>query len=237
MSSPTTTEELLDLKLLPAWVNEPVRPDEYSHYQGEDERSYERGAQRPNRGGGGGDRDRRGPRSRDARGPQSRDARGPQSRDARGPQSRDPRSRGPRPDRPGGARPGGGPRRERDERSERPPAPPIAVTVRFIPHAPAFNSVIAQIKSGSVAYSVFALARLFLEKPERYDVQLTTAADRPLFRLGENGAVASDRAILSRGISRTSRVAGSAAPCLVRPITTTISPSYAASTSRVSVGA
>jgi hypothetical protein len=194
MSSPTTTEELLDLKLLPAWVNEPVRPDEYSHYQGEDERSYERGGQRPNRGGG--DRERRGPRSRDAR--------GPQSRDARGPQSRDPRSRGPRPDRPGGARPGG-PRRERDERSERPPAPPIAVTVRFIPHAPAFNSVIAQIKSGSVAYSVFALARLFLEKPERYDVQLTTAADRPLFRLGENGAVASDRAILESNAFTSAR--------------------------------
>jgi len=194
MSSPTTTEELLDLKLLPAWVNEPVRPNEYSHYEGEDERSYERGGQRPNRGGG--DQERRGPRSRDTRGPQSRDPRGPLSRDARGPQSRDPRSRGPRPDRPGGARRPGGDRRERDERSERPPAPPIAVTVRFIPHAPAFNSVIAQIKSGSVAYSVFALARLFLEKPERYDVQLTTAADRPLFQLGENGAVASDRTIL-----------------------------------------
>jgi hypothetical protein len=197
MSSPTTTEELLDLKLLPAWVNEPVRPNEYSHYEGEDERSFERGGQRPNRGGGGGDRDRRGPRSRDARGPQSRDARGPQSRDQR--------SRGPRPDRPGGARPGGN-RREHDERSERPPAPPpIAVAVRFLPHAPAFNSVIAQIKSGSVAYSVFSLARLFLEKPERYDVQLTTAADHPLFRLGENGAVASDRTILEANAFTSAR--------------------------------
>ncbi len=38
------------------------------------------------------------------------------------------------------------------------------VTVRFVPHPPAFESVIAQIKSGSVAYSVFALARLFLDK-------------------------------------------------------------------------
>ncbi|MEY2489194.1 MAG: hypothetical protein QOC70_1136, partial [Verrucomicrobiota bacterium] len=51
MSSPTTTEDLLDLKLLPAWVNEPVRPNEYSNFEGEDERSYERGGQRPNRGG------------------------------------------------------------------------------------------------------------------------------------------------------------------------------------------
>jgi hypothetical protein len=193
MSSPTTTEDLLDLKLLPAWVNEPPRANEYSHYEGEDERSFEHRGPRPNRGGG--DRERRPPRSRDPRGPQSRDARGPQSRDARGPQSRDPRSRGPRP---GGARPSGD-RRERDDRSERPAAPPIAVTVRFIPHLPAFNSVIAQIKSGSVAYSVFALARLFLEKPERYDVQLTTPEDRPLFQLGENGAVSSDRQILEGG--------------------------------------
>jgi hypothetical protein len=193
MSSPTTTEDLLDLKLLPAWVNEPVRPNEYSHYEGEDERSFERGGQRPSRGG---DRERRGPRSRDARGPQSRDARGPQSREQR--------SRRPRPDRPGGARPDGD-RRERDERRERPVVQPIAVTVRFIPHAPAFNSVIAQIKSGSVAYSVFALARLFLEKPERYDVQLTTAADRPLFQLGENGAVASDRTILEASAFTSAR--------------------------------
>ena len=82
---------------------------------------------------------------------------------------------------------------------------PLAVTVRFIPHAPAFNSVIAQIKSGSVAYSVFALARLFLEKPERYDVQLTTAEDRPLFQLGENGAVASDRQILETSAFASAR--------------------------------
>ena len=63
----------------------------------------------------------------------------------------------------------------------------------------------AQIKSGSVAYSVFALARLFLEKPERYDVQLTTAEDRPLFQLGENGAVASDRGILESSAFASAR--------------------------------
>jgi len=192
-SSPVEAADLLDLKLLPAWVNEPSRPNEYSQYEGEDERSFERGGQRPGRGG---DRERRGPRSRDARGPQSREARGPQSREQR--------SRRPRPDRPGGAR-SDGDRRERDERRERPAVQPIAVTVRFIPHAPAFNSVIAQIKSGSVAYSVFALARLFLEKPERYDVQLTTAAERPLFQLGENGAVASDRAILEASAFTSAR--------------------------------
>jgi hypothetical protein len=195
MSSPTPTEDLLDLRLLPAWVNEPARPNDYANFEGEDERSYDRGGQRPGRGGG--DRERRGPRSRDPRGPQSRESRGPQSRDQR--------PRGPRPDRRGPGRPEEA-QRGRDERRERPaPAPPIAVTVRFIPHAPAFNSVIAQIKSGSVAYSVFALARLFLEKPERYDVQLTTAEDRPLFQLGENGAVASDRTILEANAFSSTR--------------------------------
>jgi hypothetical protein len=186
MSSPTTTEDLLDLKLLPAWVNEPVRANEYSHFEGEDPGSDERGGRRPRE------------RGRD------RDRRGPQSREPRGPQSREQRSRGPRPDRRGPARPEEN-HRERDDRRERPPVQPLAVTVRFIPHARAFDSVIAQIKSGAVAYSVFALARLFLEKPERYDVQLTTAEDGPLFQLGENGAVASDRGILEAGAFASAR--------------------------------
>jgi hypothetical protein len=185
MSSPTTTEDLLDLKLLPAWVNEPVRANEYSHFEGEDGRSFDRGGSRP-------DRDRGGER------------RAPRSRDSRGPQSREQRSRRPRSDRPGAARPDEI-HRGHDDRRERPPVQPIAVTVRFIPHLPAFNSVIAQIKSGSVAYSVFALARLFLEKPERYDVQLTTAEGRPLFQLGENGAVASDRPILEASAFTSAR--------------------------------
>ena len=192
MSSPTTNEELLDLKLLPAWVNEPASPADYSHFEGEDPGSYEQGSRRPR--GHGRDRSRSGPPG-----------------ERRGPQARDQRSRGPRPDRRDEKRGPGRPKEQRrrgDDRREqrdRPPLQPIAVTVRFIPHEPAFNSVIAQIKAGSVAYSVFALARLFLEKPERYDVQLTTAEDKPLFQLGENGAVASDRAILESGAFASAR--------------------------------
>jgi hypothetical protein len=185
MSSPTTTEDLLDLKLLPAWVNEPARVNEYSHFEGEDERSFDRGGSRPDRNR---DRERRPPRSRDPRAPQSREQ----------------RPRRPGPDRPKGPRPAEDHRRQ-DERREREVVQPIAVNVRFLPRAPVFHSVIAQIKSGSVAYSVFALARLFLEKPERYDVQLTTAEDRPLFQLGENGAVASDRRILENGAFASAR--------------------------------
>jgi hypothetical protein len=78
--------------------------------------------------------------------------------------------------------------------------PPIAV--KFLPRVSAFDNVVAQIKSGSVAYSLFALARLFLEKATRHDVQLTAPPDSPLFQLGENGVVSVDRQFLERNAFR-----------------------------------
>jgi hypothetical protein len=173
MPPETTPADLLDLKLLPAWVNEPARPNDYANFEGEEEHPPRRDGGRPNR-----DRDR--------------DRRAPRARDKGGPRSRDDRPRRPRPER--GEGPRGNDRHREREKQE--PIKPIAVTVRFLPHGPPLHNVIAQIKAGSVAYSVFALARLFLEKPERYDVRLTTPEDSPLHQLGENGAVASDRRIL-----------------------------------------
>ncbi|HST29567.1 MAG TPA: hypothetical protein VLK27_01865 [Chthoniobacterales bacterium] len=58
--------------------------------------------------------------------------------------------------------------------------------------------MVEQIKSGSVAYSLFALARLFLEKAPRHDVKLTAPPGVSLFQLGENGAVSVDRHFLER---------------------------------------
>jgi hypothetical protein len=78
--------------------------------------------------------------------------------------------------------------------------PPIAV--RFLPRVSAFDNVVAQIKSGSVAYSLFALARLFLEKATRHDVQLTAPPEFSLFQLGENGAISVDRQFLERSAFR-----------------------------------
>ena len=83
-----------------------------------------------------------------------------------------------------------------DRRPREAPAPLPQVAVRFLPHPAAFESVIAQIKSNWITYSVFALARMFLDKPERYDVQLTAAETLRLHQLGENGAVAIDPRIL-----------------------------------------
>jgi len=167
MPSPTPTEDLLDLRMLPAWANEPARPNDYANFEGED---AEPGGRRHDR-----------PRNRD------------RERERRGPRKPERRKEGH--DRDGRSR------RAPDARPEREPRPeiriePLAVTIRFLPHQKAFDNVIAQIKSAPIAYSVFALARLFLEKPERYDVRLTMPEGEKIFQLGENGAVASDRRIL-----------------------------------------
>ena len=171
MPSTPPTEDLLDLRMLPAWANEPARPNDYADFEGEDADPTGRRHDRPPRNRDR-DRERRGPRK-----PDGRKDRPDRNRDRRAPDPR--RDRGP----------------QRDRRPEI-PFEPLAVNVRFLPHQKAFENVIAQIKSAPIAYSVFALARLFLEKPERYDVRLTMPEGAQLFQLGENGAVAADRRIL-----------------------------------------
>ena len=76
------------------------------------------------------------------------------------------------------------------------------VTIRFLPYPPAFENVVAQIKSGSVAYSLFALARLFLEKPVGYVVCLKATQESPLYQLGDNSMVSADREFLERNAFR-----------------------------------
>src|ERR1700720_2102006 len=76
------------------------------------------------------------------------------------------------------------------------------VAIHFLPRGPAVENVAAQIKSGSVAYSLFALARLFLEKPERYGVRLTTKPESPLYQLGESGAISVDQQFLESNAFR-----------------------------------
>ena len=83
-------------------------------------------------------------------------------------------------------------------RPEEPATPMPAVEVRFVPDARVLESVLAQIKSGHLAYSVFSLARMFLDKPERYDVRLK-AETAAFFQLGELGPVARDRRVLENG--------------------------------------
>lgn len=190
--------DLEDLKLLPAWVKESPDARQYEHFEGE-----------PVGRGASGGRDRRG------RGPQGlgRD-RGDDRRKPPGAKSdrHEPRRAGDRRDRPGppGKRdrpPRAGDRHGRDRRQQDrhlapAPKPPPEIAVRFIPQPPAFERISEQIKADSLAYSVFALARLFLQKPERYDVHLAAKPESPMFQLGENGAVSSDRTFLENNAFR-----------------------------------
>src|SRR6266550_804869 len=190
----STTEpiDLLDLKLLPAWVKEPAAARSYEHYAGEEERRETRGRPRP-------PRDRRERRTSSIQPANGRIHRGEYLTPTA--DKKQPR----------------GLRNKTDHRDHRPheakdrhskgthapiTRPPPEITIRFLPYSLAFDNVVAQIKSGSVAYSVFALARLFLEKPERYEVRLTAKAESPLYRLGDNGAVSLDQEFLERSAFR-----------------------------------
>src|SRR6266853_1064029 len=169
MMSPSPVEpvDLLDLKLLPAWVKEPAKERIYEHASGEED---DRRSRAPNRS-----RRDRAPRSRESK--MSRESQNGRDRRARG-------------------------RNHGDQHKVFRAIAPAEITVRFLPHSSAFESVVAQIKSASVAYSIVALARLFLEKPERYDVRLTAKAESPVYQLGENGAMSLDRDFLERNAFR-----------------------------------
>src|SRR6266581_8477906 len=184
--------DLLDLKLLPAWVKEPAAARSYEHYAGEEERRETRGRPRP-------PRDKRERRTSGIQPANGRIRRGEYLTPTA--DKKQPR----------------GLRKKTDQRDHRPheakdrhsqgthapiTRPPPEITIRFLPYSLAFDNVVAQIKSGSVAYSVFALARLFLEKPERYEVRLTAKAESPLYRLGDNGAISLDREFLERNAFR-----------------------------------
>jgi hypothetical protein len=205
-SSPVEPVDLIDLKLLPAWVKEPAEPRSYEHYTGE-EGEGPRDGRRPPRD----KRDRNFKRSafQTQRPLQARkpDAEKPKKV---GRDSERVRERGRSPRRTPSRAEVGRARRQMDHgedrhsRDRRSPDTriPLEITTRFLPYLRVFENVAAQIKSGSVAYSIFALARLFLEKPERYEVRLTAKAGSPLYQLGENGAVSLNREFLEENAFR-----------------------------------
>src|ERR1700704_6963664 len=183
-SPPVEPVDLLDLKLLPAWLKEPADAKQYQDYQGEEGEGRRRGER---------DQDRRFRKPKSQRSfAKKRETNKPER--PRGRQDRHRRDRAPR-DRDGRKRP------SQDRPATTPPPKPLEIEIRFVPHAQALENVTAQIKSGSVAYSLFALARLFLEKPERYDVHLKAKPASPLYQLGENGALSVDRGFLRAMLS------------------------------------
>jgi hypothetical protein len=185
-SPPVEPADLLDLKLLPAWVKEPVEAKRYADAEGEHD--YERPA-----------RHRRGTPTRKGRRStlnSDKSRAGVQRPITKARRHEVERDRGARRQQD---------RRESPHRKARSEISRLVlseVAIRFLPYSPVFENVVAQIKSGSVAYSLYALARLFLEKPERYEVRFTAKAESPLYRLGDIGALSLNREFLERNAFR-----------------------------------
>ena len=178
---------LLDLKLLPAWLKEPSGGKRFEHYTGEEEAERPRGrGKRPT------------PKDFARRQPDVQSADGRIRRGERPMR----KSGGGRPQRRHDRTPRGRKDDHRNRETRTPVAPPPDVAIRFLPRSPVLDSVIEQIKSGAVAYSLFHLARLFLEKPERYEVRLAAKPDSPLYQLGENGAISVNRHFLEENAFR-----------------------------------
>src|SRR5436305_4283815 len=189
MSSPVEPADLVDLKLVPAWVKEPGATKDYKHYAdyaAEQETSEQRRRDRE------GKRKDRRFRSRELRA--DRQHARPHS-DSRPPR-RAPKTRSEKDRRPDRAK-----NRWSTDRDHRVETKPPEISIRFLPRRSVFENVVLQIKSAPVAYSLFALARLFLEKPGRYEVCLTATGKAPLYQLG-NGVVSIDREFLDQNAFR-----------------------------------
>ena len=184
---PVEPADLLDLKFLPAWVKEPGATNHYDHYTAEEAFIELRSRDRVGR-----HKDRSFP---------SRERRGQTQRPGSKPDRR-PRGRTAKPEDTRHRDSDRGKNRRSSDRVAQTPPKPFEGTIRFLPRQNVFENVVAQIKSGSVAYSLFVLARLFLEKAGRYEVRLTAKAEAPIFQLGEDGGVSVDREFLERNAFR-----------------------------------
>jgi len=180
MSSPGEPLDLIDLKFLPAWVKEDWSAARHAGIEEEEQAHWPReGMERRPRP----PHQRRG----DEKNRRRRD-RG--ERDDRKPLDRKDRKRS----------------RDFPARREAPATTPLPqLDVHFLPQAAAFENVAAQIKTGTAAYSVYALARLFLQKPERYHVRVKMKNASPLFRLGESNAISTNRSVLENSAFRLLR--------------------------------
>ncbi|HEX5397672.1 MAG TPA: hypothetical protein VFY06_01305, partial [Verrucomicrobiae bacterium] len=145
----------LDNLLQPAWVQGKTEANRFEKFTGDE-------GVRPERRRGGDRSERRGPRRESA-------GRGEPSGDRRGP--RPPRGSGKFGDRKKGSFRRED-HREREREDREPPAPLPEVSVTFLPDDKGVESIARQIKMTGRAYPLFDIARLILQKPERYTVRL-----------------------------------------------------------------
>jgi len=203
----------LDLKFLPDWLKESPAPNRYAGFEGDSSERRQEGRERFGRGQGGGGGGRGGPGGAGGgRGGGGGGGGGGQGRrDGGGGGARSGRSDS-RPQ--GGGRSGpGGPRREHhtqdasrgnDARRESAGGDkiPAQVRIQFLPEPIAAENIAKQIRQSGRAYPLFGTARMFLEKPERHVVRITSSdAAHPLHQL-EDGAIGFDAEILERGAFR-----------------------------------
>jgi hypothetical protein len=184
----------LDLRLTPDWLKESEPANRYADYEGDAQQDrHQRGRrdrrdERPRRSVPPNDRNRREqPDRRPAA--SNRPIQSPQS-----PIQRVAEGGGPRPlrnDRPRFQR--------REEQAPRPEVEPAPVQIDFLPEERAFSKIIQQIKQGHVAYPLFGLARMFLERPERHRIRVRSLDNHTMvYQFGDYGPVAMDSSALER---------------------------------------
>jgi hypothetical protein len=184
----TDPDPSLDLRITPDWLKESGPTNRYADYEGDEaEGRYDR-ARRDRRD----DRRPRRPSDRDRNQPRKVSGQdrtrpvGPQRTDRNQPRTAE---RAPRPQQGRFVR--------RDE--PRPEVEPAPVQIDFLPEERAFSKIIQQIKSGHVAYPLFGLARMFLERPERHAIRVRSLDNHTMiYQLGDRGAVAMEASSLER---------------------------------------
>lgn len=182
VATPTPVENqalpLEELELTPQWVKSSGKS--YANHSGGDREPRRGEGRRP-------DGDRRRGNDRDQR---PRSPRPPESGDRRGP-------------RPEQRRSGPPPQRRDMERRPAPSTPPtLPIEVTFHPEEKGFAAMIEAMKQNQRAYTLFDIAKLVLNKPERHVVKFTRQAvanstPEPLFLVmpGENIFLRQDEAV------------------------------------------
>ena len=181
----------LDLRLTPDWLKESEPGNRYADYDGDDPQD------RHHRGR----RDRRDDRPRRTAPPTDRPRRA--QSDKAPAANRPPQTPSQRPTETGGPKPfrsNDRPRlQRREEQALRPEVEPAPVQIDFLPEERAFTKIIQQIKQGHIAYPLFGLARMFLERPERHRIRVRSLDNHTMIhQFGDDGPVAMDPTALER---------------------------------------
>jgi hypothetical protein len=179
----------LEIRLTPDWLKESEPANRYADYEGDDS------PDRQQRGR----RERRDDRARRSSPPTERHRHEHTERKA---------ASGNRPaqsqQRPAENRPipqkGERPRFQRwEEQPARQEVEAAPVQIDFLPEERAFSKIIQQIKQGHVAYPLFGLARMFLERPERHRIRVRSLDNHTMiYQFGDYGPVAMDPGALER---------------------------------------